>query len=167
MATRGDVSFADFVRSRSDRLLAVAWLVTRDPEDARDAVQDALAGLYARWEKLPRADELDPYVYRTVVNACLRVIRRRPRALSVAQPDLLPLAPAGADPAQAVADADQVWRLCAQLSPSQRTAVVLRFYEDLSFAEIADAMGCREATARSHVHRATTLLRARLTEGQR
>jgi DNA-directed RNA polymerase specialized sigma24 family protein len=44
--------------------------------------------------------------------------------------------------------------------------VVLRFYEDLSFADVAKAMGCREATARSHVHRAMAQLRARLTEGR-
>jgi DNA-directed RNA polymerase specialized sigma24 family protein len=72
--------FTDFVRTRGDRLLEIAWLVTRDTEDARDAVQDALAGLYRRWGRLPTGDEFDAYVRRTVVNACLGVIRRRPRS---------------------------------------------------------------------------------------
>ncbi|MFZ1412327.1 MAG: RNA polymerase sigma factor, partial [Micropruina sp.] len=74
-------------------------------------------------------------------------------------------APASADPADRVVAADQVWRLCGELPPAQRAAVVLRFYEDLSFAEIAEALGCREATARSHVHRAMVLLRSRLRGG--
>jgi RNA polymerase sigma factor (sigma-70 family) len=157
--------FTAFVEERGDRLLEIAWLVTRHREDAKDAVQDALAGLYARWSRLPSGDEFDAYVHRTLVNACLAVIRRRPRALAVAEPDRLLSAPVVEDPSRAVDDADEVWRLCGDLSPAQRTAVVLRFYADLSFAEIGRAMGCREATARSHVHRATALLRSR-TEGR-
>ncbi|MGC3956372.1 MAG: sigma factor [Propionicimonas sp.] len=94
----------------------LAWLVTRDAEDARDAVQDALAGLYRRWARLPVGDEFEAYVHRTVVNACLGVIRRRPRALSVAQPEGLPTAPVGPDPAQTVVAVDEVWRLCGTSS---------------------------------------------------
>jgi RNA polymerase sigma-70 factor (sigma-E family) len=161
-----DASFTAFVRTRSDRLHDVAWLVTRNADDARDAVQDALAGLYRHWSRLPSGDEFEAYVHRTVVNACLSVIRRRPRSLPVADPAVLRRAPVSPDGAEALAASDEVWRLCGQLTPVQRTAVVLRFYEDLSFADIAEAMGCREATARSHVHRAMARLRVRLTEGQ-
>ena len=50
------------------------------------------------------------------------------------------------------------------LPPDQRTAVVLRFYEDLPFDEIAAILDCPSSTARSHVHRAVAALRARLTE---
>ena len=159
-------SFTDFVRLRSDRLHDVAWLVTRNADDASDAVQDALAGLYRHWSRMPVGDEFEAYVHRTVVNACLGVIRRRPRSFLVAEPADLRTAPVTSDGVDALAASDEVWRLCGQLSPVQRTAVVLRFYEDLSFADIARAMGCREATARSHVHRAMARLRVRLTEGQ-
>ncbi len=164
--TGRDEAFTDFVRTRSDRLHNVAWLVTRNADDARDAVQDALAGLYRHWSRLPVGDEFEAYVHRTVVNACLSVIRRRPRSFPVAEPAGLRTAPVASDGVEALAASDEVWRLCGQLSPVQRTAVVLRFYEDLSFADIAEAMGCREATARSHVHRAMARLRVRLTEGQ-
>ena len=166
VAIADDESFVEFVQTRADRFLDLAWLVTRDAEDARDAVQEALAGLYARWALLPTGDEFEAYVYRTVVNSCLGVIRRRPRSLPVAEPEFLRTAPSGGDPAQAVAAADEVWRLCGTLSPDQRAAVVLRFYRDLSFAEIAAVLGCRESTARSHVHRAVLALRARM-EGDR
>lgn len=155
-------SFTEFVRTRGDRMLEIAWLVTRDTEDARDAVQDAFAGLYQRWARLPAGDEFDAYVHRTVVNACLGVIRRRPRSIAVAEPERLHSAPTSPDGSSALADADEVWRLCGELKPVQRTAVVLRFYGDLSFAEIASALGCREATARSHVHRAMARLRTRI-----
>lgn len=68
------------------------------------------------------------------------------------------------DPATAVTDADAAWRMCRELPVNQRAAVVLRFYEDLPFARIAEILGCTESTARSHVHRAVAGLRARLAE---
>lgn len=61
-------------------------------------------------------------------------------------------------------DAEVAWQLCESLPPLQRAAVALRFYDDLDYAEIAGILGCAEATARSHVHRALTRLRTRLIE---
>ncbi|HEY5820879.1 MAG TPA: sigma-70 family RNA polymerase sigma factor [Propionibacteriaceae bacterium] len=161
-AVPGRQPFETFVSERSPRLLQLAWLICRDQEDARDAVQDALVALYPRWSRLPEGDGFEAYLYRTVVNACLRVIRRRPRALLVADPERLRSTPAAPDAGDEVSTADEVWTLCGELPPSQRAAVVLRFQRDLSFAEIARILGCREATARSHVHRATATLRSRL-----
>ena len=162
----GPLPFADFVSARGDRLLELAWLITRHPEDARDAVQDALAGLYPHWSRLPAGDEFEAYLYRSVVNACLRVMRHRRRSLPVAEPERLRAAPVADDPGVAVAASDQVWRLCGELTPPQRTAVILRFFADLSFADIAAAIGCREATPRSHVTRAMARMRTRV-EGER
>ena len=162
----GGGGFDVFVRSRSDRLVRLAWLITGNWDDARDAVQDALEGVLPRWARLASSDRLDAYVHRCVVNACLATIRRRGRSRPVAEPQFLPQAKVFADPATAIANADQAWRLCTGLPPVQRAAVVLRFYQDLSFAEIGAALGCPEATARSHVHRALAALRARLEEGQ-
>jgi RNA polymerase sigma-70 factor (sigma-E family) len=159
----GDVPFPDYVRARSDGLLRLAWLITRNWEDARDAVQDAFTALYPRWSRLPDGARLEAYVYRSVVNACLAVLRRR-HADPVADVSALREAPTVADSATALIEADALARLCGQLPALQRTAVVLRFYQDLSFAQIADAMGCRESTARSHVHRAVATLRSRLEE---
>ena len=65
-----------------------------------------------------------------------------------------------------MADIDEALRLCGTLPPVQRAAVVLRFYEDRSFAEIGQILGCAEATARSHVHRALVSLRAQLEGSQ-
>jgi RNA polymerase sigma-70 factor (sigma-E family) len=158
--------FEGFIRLRSDRLLRLAFLVTGNWDDARDAVQDALEGVLPRWERLAHSDKRDAYVRRCVVNACLATLRKRGRSRPVAEPQLLPQAKVQADPAWAIANADEAWRLCTSLPPQQRTAVVLRFYQDLSFAEIGAALGCPEATARSHVHRALAVMRTRLEEGQ-
>ena len=161
-AVRENVDFAAFARERGDRMLRTAWLVTRNHEDARDAVQDALLGLYRSRDRLPSDDALDAYVHRSVVNASLRVIARRPRTIAVAEVEQVP--GSSGDHADEVAEADVVWRLCGDLGPTQRAAVVLRFYADLDYAGVAAALSCREATARSHVHRAIARLRSRLEE---
>lgn len=163
MDNRGE-EFAEFVRQRSDGLLELAWLVTRDPRDAEDAVQEALAGLFRSWDRVPKGAELEPYLYRSLVNASLRVIRRRPRELSVAAPEQVPGTAIVDDPTAGSVLAGQVWRLCGDLSPLQRSAIVLRYRRDLDFAAIGRILGCREATARSHVHRALTRLRSIIAE---
>ena len=107
--------FDDYVRARSDGLLRLAWLVTRDWEDARDAVQDALFALYPRWERLPEANRREAYISRTVVNACLAVIRRR-RSHPVADPAELPQADRTGDHAGPIANA------CRSGSPATASA---------------------------------------------
>lgn len=156
--------FEAFVRGQRDRLLRLAVLITRNWPDAHDAVQEAFAGLYPRWAAVPEeASRREAYVRRCVVNSSLDILKRR-RSVPMAEPGELRLAPVMPDHAEAVANADAAWRLCAALPPVQRAAVVLRFYADLGYAEIAAALGCREATARSHVQRALAALRARLPE---
>lgn len=68
------------------------------------------------------------------------------------------------DVADAVARHDAVWRLCRGLPAQQRAAVVLRYYEDLDYPEIATVLGVAEPTARSHVHRALAALRRELEQ---
>lgn len=157
-------SFEDYVRTRSDVLIRMAGLITRDWDEARDAVQDALVALYARWSELP-VERLDAYVHRSVINACLIRLRRRRRLFPVAEPHRLPGELASGDLAADVVRAELAWKLCAELPPAQRAAVVLRFYRDLSFADVGAALGCPESTARSHVHRALATLRTRYREG--
>jgi RNA polymerase sigma-70 factor (sigma-E family) len=166
VADVGAGSFEDYVTTRSAALLRFAFLVTRNRDDAADAVQDALLGLYPRWRQVAARGEVDAYVRRSIVNAHVSAWRKVRRLFPVEDPSVLGAAPVAPDTAQSVADADQALRLCGELPPLQRAAVVLRFYEDRTFAEIAAILGCPEGTARSHVHRALLSLRARLEGGQ-
>jgi RNA polymerase sigma factor (sigma-70 family) len=155
-------SFDAFVRAHSSSLLKLALLTSGNYDDGRDAVQEALAALYPRWDRLPSGEELARYVNRAVVNACLKQFRDRRRSV-VPQVGWLSTGRESHDTADAVALARDAWSLCAELQPIQRAAVVLRFYQDLTFAEIGRTLGCPEATARSHVHRALASLKARHT----
>lgn len=159
-----EVTFEAYVQKRSAGLIRMAWLVTRDWDDARDAVQDAFVSLVRRWDRLPEDRRRHAYVSRTVVNASLTILRRRRRTWPVADVAGLSEATVARDPAEQVVDADQVSRLCAELPPLQRAAIVLRYYADLSFSDIGKALGCRESTARSHVNRARAALRTRMEE---
>jgi len=156
------LDFETWVSARGPALQRFAHLVT-GASDAPDLVQEALSRAYPRWAELARTDTVEAYVRRSIVNASVSGWRKTRRLVAVE--DTEPhVRTAGPDPAVAVTDADHAWRLCAELPVTQRAAVVLRFYEDLSFAQIALILDCPESTARSHVHRAVAALRARLEQ---
>lgn len=155
---RVEHEFAAYVAARGAALQRFAYLVSGDAAGAPDLVQEALLRAWPRWDSLVRRGTVEAYLRRSIVNASIDRWRRGGRVISVA--DVEPLMPA----VEPLDDAGEAWALCAGLPPTQRAAVVLRFAEDRSFAEIAALLGCTESTARSHVHRAVRALRARLEE---
>lgn len=154
-------SFEDFVARRSGALQRFAYLVTGSREDARDAVQEALIGMYPRWQRV--AEHAEAYARRSILNVNVSRWRKFGAEVLAFDPDSAHADPA--NPFGAVDDKDAAARLFATLPPRQRAALVMRFYEQLSYAEIAAALGSAEATARSLVHRALATLRATLQEG--
>jgi RNA polymerase sigma-70 factor (sigma-E family) len=162
-AEAGSLDFELFVTERAAALLRFAYVLTGDVSLAEDAVQDALTTACARWGRVSRADDPEAYVKRMVVNAHISWWRRfRRREAPVEEPTRT--AAAAPDGAGSRAEAEAVWALCTALPDKQRAAVVLRFYEELSYAEIAELLHCAEATARSHVHRALAVLKTTLSK---
>jgi RNA polymerase sigma-70 factor (sigma-E family) len=154
--------FSAYVVARGESLVRFAFVLTGDQADAQDIVQDALSRALPRWDRIRAMEDVDAYVRRMVVNAHVSWWRRfRRKEFSVAE--VRPTASVRAtNPADTVVDAafDQaVWLACARLGRGQRIAVVLRYYEGLSFKEIGNIMGCAEATARSRVFRGLATLR--------
>lgn len=154
-------SFEAFVTRRSGALQRFAYLVTGNREDARDAVQEALIGLYPRWDRV--ADRAEAYARRSIVNANVSRWRKVGAEVLAFDPDAVHADPA--DPYRAVDDKHAAARLFVTLPARQRAAVVMRFYEQASYAEIAAVLGTAEASARSLVHRALTSLKSTLQEG--
>ena len=113
-------------------------------------VQDALSRALPRWSRISGLDEVEAYVRRMVVNANVSRWRR------LATPGDAEPGPGGtASPRRASRSRidDALWRACQGLPADQRTAVVLRFYEDIEYAEIAALTGVREVSVRSRVSR--------------
>lgn len=107
-------SFEAYVAEHSVALQRFAYLVVRNAEDARDLVQEALIGLYPHWQRVAARGSVDAYVRRSIVNASINRWRKVGAVTPVAEPERLGAEPS-ADPAQAIADADEAWRLCAAL----------------------------------------------------
>ena len=159
--TRVEVpDFDSWVAARGPALLRLAYVLTGNGTDAEDVVQDALSRALPRWSRISTVDDPDAYVRRMVVNAHVsrwRKLRRREVPVEVVHDRPVP-AVVGAE------DRDRLWRACRALPPDQRTAVVLRFYEDLDYAEIAALTGVREGSVRSRVSRGIAAMRHELGE---
>jgi RNA polymerase sigma-70 factor (sigma-E family) len=136
-------------------------MLTGDPHLAEDLVQDTMVRANERWDRIRRTDVPDQYVRRMVTNAYLGWRRTSwfRRSVPVAE---VPEA-AVADPTAERADRSELWGRLAQLPSRQRAALVLRYYEDLPDAEIADVLECAVGTVRSLISRALSALRADAT----
>jgi RNA polymerase sigma-70 factor (sigma-E family) len=152
--------YDQFVAERLDRLLRYATAMTCDRYLAQDIVQDVLLRAQSRWARIAAMDAPYLYVKRMVTNEYLSWRRRRAaRDISSSQAKLETLAPPVHDPAVQHAERDAMRARIAVLPRKQRAALVLRYYEDCSFAEIASVLNCTETTVRSHISRALKTLR--------
>jgi RNA polymerase sigma-70 factor (sigma-E family) len=123
-------------------------------------VQDALAKLYVRWRRVRANGEVDAYVRRMLVNGFLAGRRRAwHREVSSAELPDVPL-PGTADDGTR----DMLWRALAELQPSQRTIVVLRYWDDLSVEQTAAALNCSTGNVKSQAARGLAHLRAALSD---
>ncbi|MCF6377452.1 SigE family RNA polymerase sigma factor [Nocardioides KLBMP 9356] len=152
------LDFDDFFHTSWRRLYPMAVGIAGDRASAEDALQTAFAKAYASWSRVSAAHHPEAYVRRMVVNEIISSRRsawfRRER--STAEPDA---GAASASPEGAVVDRDAVWAAVQGLPVRQRAVIVLRYYEDLSEAEIADVLGCSRGTVKSQASAALRNLR--------
>jgi RNA polymerase sigma-70 factor (sigma-E family) len=151
-----DRGFHDYVAARSGSLLRAAYLLTRNQADAEDLVQSALAKTFQAWDRIEDPGALDGYVRRAMVNTHISWWRRR-RVEEYPTDELPDLAVA--DHADDSELHDALRRALARLPGRMRAALVLRYYEDMSEAEIAEALGISPGTVKSTVSRAVAKLR--------
>jgi RNA polymerase sigma-70 factor (sigma-E family) len=137
-----------------------AYLLIGDADQAEDCVQDAFVRVVGRLGHIRNAEAFDAYLRSTIVNLTKNHWRRRALERTHAERERPPTAVTSAE--GSVADRIRVWHAVLRLPIRQRIAVVLRFYEDLSEAEIASIMHCQPGTARSLVSRGTASLRGSL-----
>jgi RNA polymerase sigma-70 factor, ECF subfamily len=153
-ARKGDHdAFAELARAAVVRLDRAARLILRDPELARDAVQD---GLIRAWRDLPGLRDpaaFDGWLHRLTVNACLDLARRRRRR--PIEVELSPIHhPTVADASAGIAQRDQVENVLRSLEPDGRAIVVLHYYLGMSLAEVAATLRIPVGTVKSRLHRA-------------
>ena len=161
-----DHEFDVFVRSTWRSLRQAAFALTGSTEDAEDLLQTVLANTYARWAKVRRDDPV-VYVRRALVNRYIDTWRRR-RVVCEESSGQLPER-ASYDASDRLGDRADLVAMLAELSPRERTMVVMRHYLDLSEREVAHTLGCSVGTVKSTCSRALHRLRVPVSsprEGQ-
>ncbi len=156
---RSDVEadFEEFVVTRGYALLRFAYLLTGDRYLAEDLTQEALVRAHRRWSHIERTSP-EPYLRKAIVRQYLSWRRRRSNTeLVIAD---LPERPDPSRDTDHVVERDEMWRVLRTLPRAQRAVLVLRYYEDLTDADIAEILRCSESTVRVHAFKAFKRLRA-------
>lgn len=144
--------FDAFVRARLPELLRFGRALTGSEEAAADLVQDALERTLLHWHRVESHDDPEGYVRRVMVNRNISLWRKFGRERPT---DQVPDRSSGA----AEPDDGSMWGAVQQLPPRQRAVIALRYYEDLSEAQIAAVLGCSVGTVKSQASKAMRRLR--------
>ena len=162
---RGDIGgLEQLVRRYQVRALRAAFLVVRDKATAEDLVQNAFLRVYSRIEQFDATRPFEPWFLRIVANDAMKAAARGGRQVPLedeADEDLF-ASPGPPDPLSLVEQAETsaaIWATLGELTPQQRTAVVLRYYLGLSEAEMAARLDTPPGTIKSRLHAARERLR--------
>ena len=154
------MDFEDYVAARGQALVRFAYVLTLDPHLAEDLAQSVLADVYRHWGRVSRAEHVDAYVRKAVVNAHLSWRRRR--SSGEVPTDLLTRREGVVDEFEAVAERDGTRMLLRGLAPRARTVLVLRYYVDLDDQAIAELMGISVSGVRATASRALASIRSHM-----
>jgi RNA polymerase sigma-70 factor (sigma-E family) len=166
MARRDKAEFAEFVAARSAALHRAAYLMVGEQSLAQDLVQEALTKTYVAWPRLRDKGNAEAYTRKAITHTAISWFRRKGWSAerSTEQPPEHTVLGPTDRLGQQVADSAWLWDCLQGLPVRQRTAIVLRYYEDLTEAQTAEAMGCAVGTVKSQVSAGLTKLRQRLGE---
>ena len=154
-----DEDFAEFVGARWGALYRLAYLLAGSPSGAEDLVQTSLEKAYVNWSRIGQMEFVEAYVRRILANTYVSTQRRAwtREHTSARVPEVV------GDPMELpVLDRSMLWPLVCGLPPRQRAVIVLRYYEDLSEAQIADVLGCAPGTVKSQAWAAIGALKRSL-----
>jgi RNA polymerase sigma-70 factor (sigma-E family) len=151
-----DADFRAFVHARSSMLMRSAYLLTGDVQLAQDLLQSVLAKTALHWAKASALP--DAYVRKALYHEAVSTWRRR-RLRPESLPGVLPERVGTRDVSDDVDRRIVVRKALALLTPKQRAVLVLRFFEDLSEADAAAALGCAVGTVKSQTRHALQRLR--------
>jgi RNA polymerase sigma-70 factor (ECF subfamily) len=167
--------FEALLHQHQDRLYAMAYRLTGNPDDAQDLLQQSLIEAYTAFDRFEAGTRFDRWVYRIMYHSFLDLVRRRPRfqLLSLDAPwddddgnrAAHEVSDSRGGPETALMDdvlSEPLQRALDSLPPEFRAVVVLADMQELSYEEVARALRCPVGTVRSRLHRARALLRRAL-----
>jgi RNA polymerase sigma-70 factor (ECF subfamily) len=167
-------SFNELILRWERPIYALAYRTIGREEDARDVCQETFLRAYRALPGFRGQAKFSSWLYRIALNLCRDWVRRERRTPVVQPPedgDLMEMA-AAAEPSESIEDlvarkdlARSVERAMALLPEEQRTAIVLKEYQGLTFQEIADLVGCPLSTVKTRLYQGLTVLRRELARG--
>ncbi len=159
-ARHGDLTaFSQLVAAYQGPVFNLAYRMLGNVVEAEDAVQETFLRMYTKLHTYQPERKLSSWVFSIAAHYCIDRLRRR-RAPSFSldeEPAAVTLPARAPGPEELVQRAearDEVQRLVEQLAPAYRVPVILRYWHDLSYAEIADVMGLTVQAVKSRLHRA-------------
>lgn len=168
-----DLAIAELYAAHWSRLVRLAWLLVHDEGIAQDVVQDAFVGTHRRWASIRDSGRVVGYLHTAVVNGCRSVQRHqvvvdRQNAREAAHAEAPDRRTEGSAEERALAgvERDRILQALRQLPQRQREVVVLRYYADLSEAQIAHVLQIAPGSVKAHAHRALAALRHTLPPGR-
>jgi RNA polymerase sigma-70 factor (ECF subfamily) len=164
---RGDRdAFRQLFETHKDRVYSIAlYYFGGDEATAGDITQQVFLKLFTKIGQFQGESEFTTWLYRLAANACVDEQRKRRRWLQFDDGELPPLPAAGKSQEQEAAReqvADRVKEAVAQLKPKLRMAILLKYFEELSYEEIAAALGCSKGTVASRLNRGHKALAGKL-----
>jgi RNA polymerase sigma-70 factor (sigma-E family) len=147
--------FTEFANGRQRHLMRTAYLLCGDKQAAEDLTQTALLNLCRAWARARRADSVDSYAHRVLINAYLAQQKKASREHKAHQEKLAEPAPQYENTALRVS----LLAALDQVAPRARAVVILRYWEDLSVEETAAVLGCSQGNVKSQSSRALAKLR--------
>jgi RNA polymerase sigma-70 factor (sigma-E family) len=158
VALDADRAVTELYSTHYRSLVRLAALLVRDIGTAEEVVQDSFVAMHGAWRRLRDSEKALSYLRQSVVNRSRSVLRHR-IVVDRNAPKPAPDEPSAEHGAFALLDRSAVIAALRRLPPRQREALVLRFYADLSEAQIADAMRISRGAVKSHTARAMQALR--------
>lgn len=147
-----------------DQMFRAIWRITRNPDDADDAFQEALLVLWDRWERIRRHPNPSALILRICINKAYDAMRRKARERKRESLHRMEeVLPDSSRPVSEILVQEEVeqalYSAIGKLPRNQSHAVHMRYIEGLSYGAIALAIGCKEVTVRKHVSRALSRLK--------
>lgn len=161
----GHNEYERLIAPMEERMMRLAWAVTRNAEDAEEALQEALGVLWRKWDRVRVHPNPEALVLRMCSNAAYDVLRRRIRREQRAAHQHFSQLAAPKTPADILGAKECLLALrqaIGQLSRNQAIAVTMRLVHGVPYGDIGRALGCRENTVRKHVERGRERLRTLL-----
>ena len=152
-------TFEDFFHANYERLLRAMYLATGNRHEAEDLAQDAMARVLERWDRVRDLDDPIGYLYRVALNRRRSLLRRM--SMATRKAPAVPREPSS-EPIASVDERDAIRRALDVLSPTQREALILCDWLDMTDEQAGGVLGTSAGTVRTRLHRARAAMREQL-----